>query len=328
MYQDMLTAVPQNQLPSPQPSTLPPYTQTQSSLHPIKFELSYPPPSPRNPLIPIYRTQAFLPPLSDGSPPEYRHSLQTIDSNLKPAYILHYDASTQKTILKTPEGQKVTSISFLKPRRQTVTTFLASDADAQTLSGSSFTLADEDDDDYGGSEGGGSRILFHSETLSNGDDDNSSRMQEEVGSILLDTVLPAKQTITMSSHKYFHPKGTTFTTQSGNLYCWQKSITASTPPMSNTKGIPKNAGPSHSTFVLTCSPPKSQRTAGSKTIIGRISIKEGSSKAVLELKGGQEELSEAMFLGSAITVLKKVELKTLRQKVQRTLPQNVVQITF
>ncbi|RVD80756.1 uncharacterized protein DFL_008648 [Arthrobotrys flagrans] len=328
MYQDMLITLSapsnllRNQLSSPsqsQPSALPPYTPTPSS-HPTKFELSYPPPSPQNPITPIYRSQTLLPPLSDGSPPEYRHSLQTIDSNLKPAYVLHFDESTQNTILKTPEGQTVTSISFLKPRRQTVTTFSSSDVDAQTLAGSSFTLADDDDDE--GQDG--SHILLHSETLSNGEDDNNDRVQEEVGSILLDTV-PAKQTITLSSHKYFHPKGTKFTTPSGNSYRWQKSITASTPPISP-KGVPKNTRPPHPTFVLTCSPPKSQRTPGSKRIIGRISI--SSSKATLELKGGQEELSEAMFLGSAIAVLKKVELKAVRQRVQKTLPQNVVQITF
>jgi hypothetical protein len=49
---------------------------------------------------------------------------------------------------------------------------------------------------------------------------------------------------------------------------------------------------------------------------------------MLELKGGQEELSEAMFLGSAIAVLKKLDLKAARQKAQRSLPQNLVQITF
>ncbi|KAK6516704.1 hypothetical protein TWF506_006597 [Arthrobotrys conoides] len=320
MFPNMLipsgTPLPQSQQSSP----LPPYSPTISSSHPTKFELSYPPPSLQNPITPIYRSQSFLPPLSDGSPPEYRHSLQTIDSNLKPAYILHFDASTQNTILKTPEGQKLTSVSFLKPRRQTVTTFLTSDMDAQTLAGSSFTLADDDDDDdnnYEESQGGNDFTVEEEE------------LQEEVDSILLDPIVPTKQTITLSSHKYFHPKGTKFTTKSGTSYRWQKSITASTPPMSNIKGIPKNTGPQNSTFVLTRSPPKSQRTPGSKEIVGRIKITESSSsKATLELKGGQEELSESIFLGSAIAVLKKVELKAARQRAQRALPQNVMQITF
>ncbi|KAF3311082.1 hypothetical protein TWF173_008689 [Orbilia oligospora] len=290
--------------------TLPPYTPS----HPTKFELSYPPPTLQNPITPIYRSQSFLPPLSDGSPPEYRHSLQTIDSTLKPAYILHFDASTKNTILKTPEGQKVTSISFLKPRRQTVTTFLTSDVDAQTLAGSSFTLRDDEDDD-------------------NNEDDQQQEEEEyaeEVNSILLDPTVPAKQTITLSSHKYFHTKGTKFTTKSGTSYRWQKSINpSSTPSISSIKGIPKLTALPHSTFVLTRSPPKSQRTPGSTEIVGRIKITEGSSlKAMLELKGGQEELSEAMFLGSAIAVLKKLDLKAARQKAQRSLPQNLVQITF
>ncbi|KAF3130336.1 hypothetical protein TWF594_010398 [Orbilia oligospora] len=265
--------------------TLPPYTPS----HPTKFELSYPPPTLQNPITPIYRSQSFLPPLSDGSPPEYRHSLQTIDSTLKPAYILHFDASTKNTILKTPEGQKVTSISFLKPRRQTVTTFLTSDVDTQTLAGSSFTLRDDEDDDDNNNE---NEQEYAAE----------EEYAEEVNPILLDPTVPAKQTITLSSHKYFHTKGTKFTTKSA---------------------LP------HSTFVLTRSPPKSQRTPGSTEIVGRIKITEGSSsKAMLELKGGQEELSEAIFLGSAIAVLKKLDLKAARQKAQRSLPQNLVQITF
>ncbi|KAF3081310.1 hypothetical protein TWF569_002250 [Orbilia oligospora] len=292
--------------------TLPPYTPS----HPTKFELSYPPPTLQNPITPIYRSQSFLPPLSDGSPPEYRHSLQTIDSTLKPAYILHFDASTKNTILKTPEGQKVTSISFLKPRRQTVTTFLTSDVDTQTLAGSSFTLRDDEDDDDNNNE---NEQEYAAE----------EEYAEEVNPILLDPTVPAKQTITLSSHKYFHTKGTKFTTKSGNSYRWQKSINPSTPSISNTKGIPKPTALPHSTFVLTRSPPKSQRTPGSTEIVGRIKITEGSSsKAMLELKGGQEELSEAIFLGSAIAVLKKLDLKAARQKAQRSLPQNLVQITF
>ncbi|KAF3279738.1 hypothetical protein TWF970_003773 [Orbilia oligospora] len=290
--------------------TLPPYTPS----HPTKFELSYPPPTLQNPITPIYRSQSFLPPLSDGSPPEYRHSLQTIDSTLKPAYILHFDASTKNTILKTPEGQKVTSISFLKPRRQTVTTFLTSDVDAQTLAGSSFTLRDDEDDD-------------NNEDVQ---EEEEEEYAEEVNSILLDPTVPAKQTITLSSHKYFHTKGTKFTTKSGTSYRWQKSINpSSTPSISSIKGIPKPTALPHSTFVLTRTPPKSQRTPGSTEIVGRIKITEGSSlKAMLELKGGQEELPEAMFLGSAIAVLKKLDLKAARQKAQRSLPQNLVQITF
>ncbi|KAF3196225.1 hypothetical protein TWF106_005190 [Orbilia oligospora] len=289
--------------------TLPPYTPS----HPTKFELPYPPPNPQNPITPIYRSQSFLPPLSDGSPPEYRHSLQTIDATLKPAYILHFDASTKNTILKTPEGQKVTSISFLKPRRQTVTMFLTSDVDAQTLAGSSFTLRDDEDDDNNEDE------------QQEGEEEDA----EEVNSILLDPTFPANQTITLSSHKYFHTRGTKFTTRSGTSYRWQKSINPSTPSISNTKRMPNHSTLPHSTFVLTRSPPKSQRTPGSTEIVGRIKITEGSSsKAMLELKGGQEELSEAMFLGSAIAVLKKLDLKAARQKAQRALPQNLVQITF
>ncbi|KAK6363195.1 hypothetical protein TWF730_000639 [Orbilia blumenaviensis] len=328
MYQDMLITLsatpglpdgqsgPQAQ-PLASPSALPPYTQTPSSVS-IKFELSYPPPTLQNPIVPIYRSQGFLSPLSNGSPPEYRRSLQNAMLDPKPAYTLHFDPSTQNTILATPDGQKLSSISFLKPRRQTITTFEPADGDAQTLAGSSFTLADED------------HILLQSETLSNDDEDDDNDdygAQEEVGSILIDAAVPTRETITLSSHKYFHPKGTKFTAQSGNSYRWQKSINTSTPPISPTKGMLQNARP-HSTFVLTCSPPKSQRTPGSKKIVGRISISESKNpKAILELKG-QEELSEAVFLGSAVAMLKKVELKAARQKAQRTIPQNMMQLTF
>ncbi|KAK6536418.1 hypothetical protein TWF281_000656 [Arthrobotrys megalospora] len=329
MYQDMLITLsatpglPQAQ-PSNQSSNLPPYTPTPSSL-PTKFELSSIPPSPQNPIIPIYRSQSFPSQLSDGSPPEYRQSLRTVNS--KPAYTLNFDPSTQNTLLTTVEGQKVASISFLKPRRQTITTFAnPHDSDVQTLTGtgSSFTIADEEQQ-----EEDGDHVLLQSETLSNDETDETEGVQEEVGSILLDTFVPAKETITLSSHKYFHPKGTKFTAPSGNSYRWQKSISATTPPLSPPRKGTSSSARLHSTFVLTCSPPKNRRSSGTverKRIVGRINISD--SKATLELKGGQEELSEAMFLGSAIAMLKKVELKATRQRVQRTIPQNVMQLTF
>ncbi|KAK6509427.1 hypothetical protein TWF481_004172 [Arthrobotrys musiformis] len=316
MHQDMLITLSSpapsrtHSLPQPHPS-LPPYTDPLPPQYPhsTRFELPFPPPSPQTPISTIHRSQTFLPALSDGSPPQYRHSLQTIDSaNSEPAYILRYDAPTKTTILTTPTGEKLTSISFLKPRRQTVTTFKPSDADAETLTGSSLTLADDIED----SSSEGEEDENPSETLT------APSIQET----------PTKETITLSSHKYFRQaKGTEFTTKSGTSYHWQKSIPTSThsvPSKSRNDTLP------HSTFVLTVSPPKGQRTAGGRKIVGRINIIHGrSSKAILELKGeGREELSEAVFLGSAIAVLKKVELKATRQRAQRTLPQNVIQITF
>ncbi|KAF3910837.1 hypothetical protein ABW20_dc0105012 [Dactylellina cionopaga] len=279
MFIDTISLHTSPALPTATITIKPPYTVT--SALPIRFELPYVPLSESNPTIPIYRSSKFLPPQEDGSPPEYRPVLRSASVGLKPnpSHLLQFDPRTKGIFVTSPEGVKVAFISFTKHRTPTVTTYHSLN---QTI--------EETEDGETQAE------LFQDQEEISSIVDTDTHTEPEDG-------LP-KETITLSSHKFFRSKKTNFITENCQ-FRWQRSSKHS------------NELALYRTFLkpITADENKTVNSSGRGQIVGRIGISEYDSSIVVlemeeEIKGS---LSEAMFLGSAIAVLKKSDLRVARK---------------
>ncbi|EPS42474.1 hypothetical protein H072_3607 [Dactylellina haptotyla CBS 200.50] len=281
---------------------LPPYRPTNKPTLTTKFELSYSPLSESNPTIPIYRTKNSLPTESDVAPPEYEPTLASPD--VKPAYFLRHDARTQGSFITSSEGIDVALVYFLKPTVPTVTIFDTSNLAAklenlEAIEGHAITLnedATEDPEDPTGA----------------GDEDTDSTFTTPSDA----SASSPKETITLTSRKFFGSRGTSFTpTSTPYQFKWNKSLVSTMP-----RNPSANASLSNE-LILTRSFLKNKKEGSimpyegnrGKTV-GRVGVHiYDPSRLVLEMDESQEGLSEALFLGTAIAMLKKSDIKTAKK---------------